>query len=76
MSWTITMTVRGKLKPTVKKKDSIQGGWIMLKERKGQQDSPRRGSKSWYQDYLKHPTAQFKMSFVEYKDLRMKGKIK
>lgn len=32
--------------------------------------------KSWYNDYLNHESAQYKMSFTQYKKLRHEGKIK
>jgi len=31
--------------------------------------------KGWYEDYLAHPTAQFQMTFSEYKKMRLKNKI-
>ncbi len=33
----------------------------------------RRG---WYNDYLNHEHAQYRMTFLEYKRLRQEGKIK
>ena len=72
----ITMTAHGKLKPMGKKKDFMQGGWSMLKKEEKQNAPAKRGSKGWYQDYLKHPSAQYRMSFTEYKDMRKRGKIK
>lgn len=35
-----------------------------------------RATRNWYQDYLKHPNAQYKMSFLQYKELRKQGKMK
>lgn len=35
--------------------------------------SSRRG---WYNDYLNHENAQYRMTFIEYKKLRQEGKIK
>ena len=32
--------------------------------------------KSWYNDYLMHENAQYRMTFLEYKRLRQEGKIK
>lgn len=32
--------------------------------------------KSWYNDYLSHEFAQYRMTFLEYKKLRQEGKIK
>jgi hypothetical protein len=32
--------------------------------------------RSWYTDYLNHETAQYRMSFIEYKKLRREKKIK
>jgi hypothetical protein len=47
---------------------------MLEKEKK---PAAKRGtSRGWYKDYLAHPSAQYKMSFVEYKDLRKRGKIK
>ena len=32
--------------------------------------------RTWYNDYLKHEYAQYRMTFLEYKRLRQEGKIK
>lgn len=37
---------------------------------------PKGGKRGWYNDYLKHENAQYRMTFLEYKRLRQEGKIK
>jgi hypothetical protein len=32
--------------------------------------------KSWYNDYVNHENAQYRMTFIQYKKLRREGKIK
>jgi hypothetical protein len=37
--------------------------------------APTKKTRNWYSDYLRHPFAQYKMTFIEYKRLRSEGKI-